>query len=331
MSYCWYYVYILMKMCEDTMYEIIFNPGSKSNNSNLIWETVEKYLLKNEITYHLNKTKGPHHAKELAHKITSDGNEHTIIVIGGDGTLNEVVNGLYDPDKVTLGLIPSGSGNDFAKATGISTIPEEAITTILNCTEDQKSLVNYGEMHAAGRCHRFLISCGCGFDSDVCVDVQTSKLKPMLNKIGLGKLTYTIVALAKLIKMSVFSAHFNIDDNNEYDMDKMFFLTAMNTIYEGGGYMFCPDASPCDDKLDLLTVHSMTRKRIIPLLPKAKKGKHVGAKGIDIQPISSVDMSFSKPVNVHTDGEVIGSFDKVRIECAKKHIKFCLPEIKKYD
>lgn len=307
------------------MYEIIFNPGSKSNNSSFVWETVEKYLLKNEIPYHLNKTNGPHHAKELTHKITADGKEHTIIVIGGDGTLNEVVNGLCDPDKVTLGLIPSGSGNDFAKATGISTVPEEAIQTIINCKEEDKSLVNYGELCVSGRCQRFLISCGCGFDSDVCVDVQTSKLKPILNKIGLGKLTYTLVALIKLIKLSMFTAHFNIDDREELDMDKIFFLTAMNTIYEGGGYMFCPDASPCDDKLDFLTVNSITRRRIIPLLPKAKKGKHLGAKGIDIRPISSVDISFSKPVNVHTDGEVIGTFQNVRIQCAKKHIKFCLP------
>ncbi len=307
------------------MYEIIFNPGSKSNNSGLIWETVEKYLLKNQIPYKVNKTKGPHHAKELAHNITADGAEHTIIVIGGDGTLNEVVNGLCDPDKVTLGLIPSGSGNDFAKATGISTVPEEAIQTIINCTDEQKVSVNYGEIQAAGRSHRFLISCGCGFDSDVCVGVQTTKLKPMLNKIGLGKLTYTLVALMKLIKMSTFTAHFTIDGDIEADMDKIFFLTAMNTIYEGGGYMFCPEASPSDDKLDFLTVNSITRKRIIPLLPKAKKGKHLGARGIDIRPISSVVMSFSRPVNVHTDGEVIGAYDKVTITCADKHIKFCLP------
>ena len=307
------------------MYEVIFNPGSKSNNSSLIWKTVEKYLLKNQIPYRLNKTTGPRHAGELAHKITSDGAEHTIIVIGGDGTLNEVLNGLYDPDKVTLGLIPSGSGNDFARAMSISTVPEEAIQTIINCSEDKRTLVNYGEMIAAGRSHRFLISCGCGFDSDVCVDVQKSKLKPILNKIGLGKLTYTLVALMKLIKKSVFKVHFKVDNEIEYDLDKIFFLTAMNTVYEGGGYMFCPEASPSDDKLDLLTVNNLSRCRIIPLLPKAKKGAHVGEKGIEITPISSVEMSFSRPVNVHTDGEVIGTYDAVRIDCADKHIKFCLP------
>ncbi len=309
------------------MYEVIFNPGSKSNNSLSIWETVEKYLLKNEIPYRLHLTKGPRHAKELAYKITSDNQEHFIIVIGGDGTLNEVVNGLYNPDKVSMGLIPSGSGNDFARATGISTIPEEAIQTIINCSKAQLTPINYGQMTAASRNHRFLISCGCGFDSDVCVDVQKSKLKPILNKIGLGKLTYTLIALVKLIKKSVFTVHFKIDNQSEYDLDKIFFLTAMNTIYEGGGYMFCPDASPSDDKLDLLTVNNLSRRRIIPLLPKAKKGKHIGAKGIDITPISSVEMIFSRPVNVHTDGEVIGSYDSVRIECADKHIKFCLPII----
>ena len=97
------------------MYEIIFNPGSRGNKGILTWNTVERILNEKEIEYLLYTTTHAGHAEELAREITSDGKEHTFIVIGGDGTLNEVLNGLAYPNLATIGLIPAGSGNDFAK------------------------------------------------------------------------------------------------------------------------------------------------------------------------------------------------------------------------
>lgn len=304
------------------MFEIIFNPGSKSHNGQSACNIVTDELNKNNIKYTLFMTKKQGHAKEIAHKITSDNKPHTIIVIGGDGTLNEVLNGLCNPSLVTIGLIPSGSGNDFARSCNIPVTPIEALNLILK-TQNATS-INYGEVYMPGQYRRFLISCGCGFDSEVCLDAQHSPLKPILNKLHMGKLIYTLVALKKLIFKSTFSAKFLINGNSKLYLNKLFFLTAMNSRYEGGGYMFAPDASISDDRLDFLTVNDLSRRRIIPLLPKAKKGKHKGHAGIDITPVSDVNMKFSRAVSLHTDGEVIGSFNKVRISCSKEHINFYL-------
>ncbi len=305
------------------MYEIIFNPGSRSHNGLSVCNIITNQLANNHIEYTIYKTKKQGHAKDIAHRITSDNKPHTILVIGGDGTLNEVINGLCDPTLVTLGLIPSGSGNDFARSCGIPTEPLEALNVILECSKTVA--INYGEAYMPDNYRRFLISCGCGFDSEVCRDAQISPLKSILNKLHMGKLIYTLVALKKLIFKTTFAAKFIIDGNTRLKLDKLFFLTAMNSRFEGGGYMFAPDASPSDDKLDFLTVNNLTRRQIIPLLPKAKKGKHKGYPGIDITPVSKVDMKFSKSVFLHTDGEVLGSFKRVQIICAKKHIKFYLP------
>ena len=311
------------------MFEIIFNPGSRSNNGSSVCDIITNHLDNKNIQYTLHKTKKAGHAAEITRKITADGLPHTIIVIGGDGTLNEVVNGLCHPDLITMGLIPSGSGNDFARSVGISTSPLEALDTILACT--QTTSINYGEAFMPGYYKRFLISCGCGFDSEVCRDAQFSPLKPILNKLHIGKFIYTLVALKKLIRKSTFSAKISIDNKPSLDIDKLFFLTAMNSRFEGGGYMFAPEASLSDDKLDFLTVNNLPRRLIIPLLPKAKKGKHMGHKGISIIPVSDVTMKFSKSVYLHTDGEVFGAFDHVRIACADKHINFCLPDSQSTD
>lgn len=307
------------------MYEIIFNPGSRSHSGTYVWDTVKKHLEKDNIKYRLHKTKRAGHAEDIARELTSDIKPHTIIVIGGDGTLNEVINGLCNPELITMGLIPSGSGNDFARSVGISTLPTKALEVILKAKNITP--VNYGEAFLPNSYRRFLISCGCGFDSEVCRDVQISPLKPILNKLHMGRLIYTLVALKKLIRRSTFSAKMKLDNDKVMEMDKLFFLTVMNSRYEGGGYMFAPNASPSDDMLDFLTVNNLPRRQIIPLLPKAKKGKHIEHKGIDITPVSEVGMKFSKAVYLHTDGEVSGAFDHVRIACADKQISFYLPEV----
>lgn len=306
------------------MYEIIFNPGSRGNRGISIWSTIEKILDEKDIEYLLYTTTHAGHGEELVRQITSDGKPHTFIVIGGDGTLNEVLNGLTYPDLATIGLIPSGSGNDFAKALNIPVIPEEALELILNC--EQTTPINFGETRLAHSYKRFLISCGCGFDSDVCVDVQKSRLKPFLNKIHMGKLVYTLIGLKKLISKSTFSAQVRINEEDSFTLDKIFFVVNMNTIYEGGGYKFCPDAVPTDDKLDFLTASHLSRWQILKLLPKAKRGTHVGHKGINITPIEKISLHFSKAVYLHTDGEVYGKCDHVQINCSKEHINFYLKD-----
>lgn len=304
------------------MYEIIFNPGSRGNRGVLIWNTVKNLLDEKDIEYLLYETTHAGHAEELVASITSDDKPHTFIVIGGDGTINEVVNAIKNPILTTIGLIPSGSGNDFAKALNIPLDPTLALENILDCTKTTP--INYGETHLQNVSRRFLISCGCGFDSDVCVDVQSSSLKPFLNKLGLGKLVYTLIALKKLITKSVFSATIQLDNDYVVSMDKIFFLAAMNTKYEGGGYMFCPNADPSDGKLDFLTANNISRCRMLYLLPKAKRGTHAGHKGITITPVSKISLRLSKPVHVHTDGEVYGKCDNITINCSKDYINFLL-------
>ena len=304
------------------MYEIILNPGSRGNRGIQTWNTIKNLLDEKDIEYLLYETTHAGHAEELVSAITSDNQPHTFIIIGGDGTINEVVNGIHNPSLITLGLIPSGSGNDFAKALKIPLNPEDALQYILNC--DKTTPINYGEAHFQNTYRRFLISCGCGFDSDVCVGVQTSKLKPLLNKIGMGKLIYTLVALKKLITKSVFSAVIQLDDDYVVSIDNIFFLIAMNTKYEGGGYMFCTDADPSDGKIDFLTANNISRCKMIRFLPKAKKGTHAGHKGITITPVSKISLRLSKPVNLHTDGEVYGKCDNIIISCSKDYINFLL-------
>ena len=94
------------------MYTFIANPNARSGRGILLWKQIEKILLEKEIAYNVLFTKYQHHATRLVHDLTSDGAPHTIVVLGGDGTLNEVIDGIRYLDKVTLGYIPLGSGTE---------------------------------------------------------------------------------------------------------------------------------------------------------------------------------------------------------------------------
>ena len=113
------------------MYIFIVNPNSRSGMGSRIWNTVEPVLNERNIRYRVFFTKYQCHAVKLVREITSDGQAHTIIILGGDGTVNEAVNGIADLSKITLGYIPTGSSNDFARSLRLPTDPLAALDNIL--------------------------------------------------------------------------------------------------------------------------------------------------------------------------------------------------------
>ena len=114
------------------IYHFIVNPRARSGLGEMLWKQLEPELCRkrNRLSDSSdNKEKG---CRKIASKITEDGQEHMFVVLGGDGTLNEVLSGIKSLEKVTLGYIPIGSSNDFARGTGIPGDPFEALDTILS-------------------------------------------------------------------------------------------------------------------------------------------------------------------------------------------------------
>ena len=178
------------------MYSFIVNPNARSGLGKKVWNELESILKKRNVPYKIYFTKYQRHATKIVSEITSDGNEHTIVALGGDGTVNEVVNGIHDFDKTILGYIPIGSSNDFARGLELPTNPIEALENILKCPKLHP--MNVGEISFKGKRRRFAVSAGIGFDADICHEAVVSHVKYFLNKLKLGKLTYVCIALHRL-------------------------------------------------------------------------------------------------------------------------------------
>ncbi len=282
-------------------YTFIINPHSRSGKGGMVWELVQPELLKRGVEYDYYCTTHAGHAIQIAEKITADGKEHNLIVLGGDGTVNEVVNGIKEIDKTTLGYIPTGSGNDFARGMGIPKNPIEALEVILKPNTIKK--IDIGVLSRAGKERRFAVSTGIGFDAAICHQVAISKYKYLLNKLKLGKLSYVFVALNRLFRDATVNAEVFLDDKCVQKFKRVYFVAVMNQPYEGGGFKFCPKAKADDGKLDVIVVSNLAKLTVLMLLPTAFKGWHIYAPGITVMQGGKVSVITDKALAIHTDGE----------------------------
>ena len=161
------------------MYYFIINPNSSSGKSSRFWWLIKEELDKNKIPYSVHFSREEGHASQLTSEICSKSEEiKNIVVLGGDGTLNEVINGISDFSKIILGYIPSGSSNDLARSLNIPKKPLKALEKILNPKKIQYfdlGLMHFPDSNLPSR--KFICSSGIGYDASVCHEVQRSSLR----------------------------------------------------------------------------------------------------------------------------------------------------------
>ena len=157
------------------MYYFIVNPNSRSGKGALIWKGLEGILNERNVEYKTFFTEYRGHAVLLSESITSDAAPEspvTLIAVGGDGTIQEVLSGVRDLSYITFGYIPTGSGNDFCRGMKLPAEPGEALDLILSGCRPHPMDVPVLTC-GTGSSH-FAISCGIGFDAGVCHEVSVT-------------------------------------------------------------------------------------------------------------------------------------------------------------
>ena len=219
------------------MYHVIFNPvaGKKKATKNL--QVVERVLAERSVAYELHKSRDVHDAEHITRKLCEKG-EKEFIVLGGDGTLNEVLNGLINPKECKIGLIPSGTGNDFAEKIGIPLDVEQAILKIL---DGEAKPVDYIEVSGT----RSMNVAGLGIDVDVLERCNKGKMR--------GKLKYIFSLLKSLFAFKGIRVEIE-KENGETQTREVLLCAVCNGAQFGGGIQICPPADPADGKLDVVLV-----------------------------------------------------------------------------
>ncbi len=323
------------------MYSFLVNPASRSGRGQKYWERIKPVLEERKIPYQVFFSKGPGDMVKLSRQLTSslspEGEDVHLVVLGGDGTANEAVQGIADFSRTRFSYIPTGSSNDLARDAGISRNPLETLECILSSARERR--IDVGFLHyntaylpEASRPadvppdRRFLVSCGIGFDAGVCQEAMKSRMKDFLNKVGLGKLTYLGIALKQLMRSGRDSAELVIDENSpsakSIRLPGLMFIACMSHCYEGGGFYFCPGADAADGMLDLCTVSGVPKWKVLLVLPTAFQGKHYRYNGVERYGGQTIHIRTSAPLWVHTDGEVACRSDDITVRCSKHLLRF---------
>ena len=303
------------------MYYFIVNEHGGSGRTKRTWQKVQKLMDASGEQYKSFSTDSETAATEIARKLTENAAEDIrIVVVGGDGSINSVLCGIQDFSKVSFGLIPSGSGNDFARGMGIPHNTRKAVQQILSAGDGK--LVDIGCVEKSGAALRFFgISAGIGMDAIVCKLASVSRLKAVLNHLGLGKFIYVILTVRTLFSMKKEKVSVQFDDNEAVNFDGLIFLATMNLRAEGGGVPMCPDAVPTDGKLSVCIASGISKLRAFLLFPKLIMGKHAGSKGFFLQDCTSVTIKTQNPMAFHTDGEYCGDVQAICIKCLKEKLR----------
>jgi YegS/Rv2252/BmrU family lipid kinase len=243
----------------------------------------------------------PGHAIQLAKQAGEQGYD-MVIAMGGDGTVHEVINGLMqvgENKRPLLGVVPVGSGNDFAHAIGI---PKESDHALAHALKGEASMIDLGLMtDEHGRTEYFDNTLGIGFDA--IVTIRSHKL-PILR----GFLMY-LTAVIQTIVLNHDPAHVQIETDSEKIDDQVLMTTLCNGGREGGGFMLSPDSKMNDGIMEFLLVRKVSRAMMFRLVPEFMNGTHRRfTKEIRMGACKKFAMTSDRPLYIHADGEIFTSF-----------------------
>jgi diacylglycerol kinase (ATP) len=242
----------------------------------------------------------PTHATTLARQAAEEGYD-LVIAAGGDGTVHEVVNGLMQvPAEIRprLGIIPLGSGNDFAHTAGIRLNPTEALKRVFTGQATRVDLGKFDIGH--GKVEYFDNTFGMGFDATV--TIRSHRLT-MVH----GFMMY-LVAVLQTIALNHEAPRMHIEtDSGSWDEETIMFVVC-NGPREGGGFSVAPEAINNDGVLNYASVCHVSRLMMLRLIPEVMKGTHGRFKQVRLGQLHKLQLSSEKPVTVHADGEVICGF-----------------------
>lgn len=312
-------------------YAFMVNPASgQGKHDNGIGQDIEDLIRGNpnrdiKVFYTRGERDASYLSGILAEEAALTGDEIVIFACGGDGTVQEVANGIYGHDNAILGVVPVGSGNDFVRQLGIRrgdtkiyrNLPEQLDGMITRMDIIRMSWIEDGEEKS----HYITNGINIGFDGNTAILAHSLKRLPLVSGTG----SYLLAVAANLAGKKGQRLRITADGEN-FHTGNLLLATAANGGFCGGGVQSCPNADLYDGLIELLAIKDVPRRRFVALFPKYKAGKIFSVKGIEdiatykqaknilIEPMLGPTMKFVG------DGEIFET-GALRIEVVPKAIR----------
>lgn len=292
------------KIADQSEWLVIVNPNAGNGKGGKDWNKIASALSNNRIPHSVAFTEKKGHAIDLSARGIAEG-YRKIISVGGDGTLNEVVNGVFSTDvcrttDVSLSMIPVGTGNDWGRMFGIPHDYNEAVKIIRNSDTLLQDVGLLTYHNGSEKLNRYFINiAGLGFES-----VVVTKTNRQKDKGHGGKLIYFYNLLTSLMAYRNTPLHIIID--GETKRSEAFSVNVGNGRYCGGGMMQTPNALPDDGLLDLTIINNMGRFEIIRNLKILYDGTILSHPKIDGYKCKNIKIFSDSEIYAEADGESLG-------------------------
>lgn len=295
---------------------IIINPTAGHGRAGRLARRLLRIVRTSGIPAEILRTTGPGDATRLARLAQGE----TVIAVGGDGTLNEVANGLQEGRA--LGIVPAGSGNDLIKSLPIPRDPVSAMYVALGGRVER---IDAGRIEAVteqdgaqrGSERLFLNGVGVGFDAAVAVRKERI---PFLR----GTPQYAIAVLQTLRHFEAPFFHYDLDSvsGNSHRL----LIAIGNGKCAGGGFYLTPDASIDDGLFDVCAIEAVRIKTVLKLMPRVMHATHMHLPIVRMLRTASLVLRSESAFPVHADGEIIGTaVRELKITVLPKYLPICVP------
>jgi diacylglycerol kinase (ATP) len=285
-------------------YLVILNPTASGGRAGRMAPQIRSDLMAHGLDFDLVLTERPWHATDLVGEAVQQG-YNIVVAAGGDGTVNEVINGMMQLDHsgrgdICLGVLPVGGGNDFAFGMGLPTDYKAGLETLVHGESQPIDIGRItGGLYPQGR--YFGNGVGIGYDAKVSFSVQRSSLR--------GFLGYLVAALKTLF----FEFHpptVEIEMNHQTITQPSMMVSIMNGRRMGGGFIMTPTALPDDGAFDLCIAKKVHKFVILRLIPRFMQGTQAGHPAIRFEQSERVRVkAIEGTLPVHADGETIARAD----------------------
>jgi diacylglycerol kinase (ATP) len=290
-------------MSDGRRYKFIVNPHSGRGKSRGIDAALHRILSGMDVRYEIAMTSMLVGATEIAKHSAREFD--VLVAVGGDGTANEVANGMVSSDA-SLGVIPSGSGNDFAKLLGMD---DNLKTSVNQIIQGRPLLIDTGnvsleDISGKKTSRIFVNSIGIGFDAIVAYEAQRIKFLK-----GVPLYLAAILRSLKRLRPQLFQ----ISANGNQESENYYLVCVGNGNREGGGFFVTPKANPTDGVFEVCTVKQVPLLKALRIVPTILKGQHGQFPEVKFFSTRRITVESEKPFIVHCDGEILGT-ENTRIE-----------------
>lgn len=295
-------------------YLFIVNPHARNGDIGEMWPEVENEIIKRGLDYAVKMTERPKHAIEIAKKEAAK--YDIIVATGGDGTVNEVANGLYGSGKI-FGVLPLGNGNDFAWGLLLDGnyhrsldvlekgLTEDLTIGIAKADEDERYFVN-------------IVDTGVGATISVSTFTDAKWLR--------GFLKYYYLAVKGLLKYRLVKTKIQIDDQEPFECGLVIIAVGVGYRF-GAGFQILPNNYAFLDDFAILYAHDIGKWKQFILLNLLKPGKHLGRENVHYLRCKKVSLELEKALPVEVEGEIVNfAANKVVFEVAPEKMRTIVPD-----